>query len=262
MNKKEKNFILNLAREIGKVQLKHFLLTKDLEISTKSKYFNDIITKVDIIAEKLLLEKTEKFGFSGTILTEETGIKKLGDSNKKIIVDPLDGTFFYSRKINNFCVAIAFEESNETVFSVVYNPATKEFFYAEKSKGAFLNGEKIQVSSTNHLKKSTILFSVYPNYKLEKTTRIFVNLMKTGGLRFLTHLFNMNLCYVACGKFDGIIVFYKKLPEWDKIPGILILEEAGGLATNFDGKRWSRNDTKIIASNGILHKQLLKIVSN
>lgn len=261
MNKKLKTFVLNITKEIGKVQMKYFNSFKNLKIENKSQYFSDIFTNVDKIAEKLSIKKSKEFGFEGTILIEETGEIKLGNSKQRLIIDPLDGTFFYSKNIKNFCVAIALEENGQIIFATVYNPSTNEFFYAEKGKGAFLNNKKIEVSKNRELEKSTIILGAYPNHQLEKLQKIFLNLMTSGGLRLLAHLINLNLCYIAAGRYEGIIGFYSILPEWDKLPGFFILEEAKGKVTDFSNKKWDNNIVKFIASNNLLHNELLKIVS-
>lgn len=144
--------------------------------------------------------------------------------------------------------------------AAVYNPIANEFFFAERGKGAFLNNKKIRVSETNNLEKSTIILSAFPNHEIEKLQKIFLRLMTTGGLRLLEHVLNLNLCYIAAGRYDGCISFYSTLPEWDKMPGILILEEAGGKITDFYGKEVKNDIIKFIASNKKLHNNMLKIV--
>jgi len=256
-NTKIKNFIINVTKEIGKYQLDNFSYTKKLKGKAKSKYFSDVLTKVDKISEKILIQKAKKIGFKGKILAEEMGKINLGNSNQRLIIDPLDGSYFYSRGIPNFCVAIALEENDKIIYATVYNPITKELFFAEKGKGAFLNGKKIKVSKTKDLIKSTIILSAYPHYEIGTIEKIFTRLMNSVGLTLLLHLVNMNLCYIADGKYDGIIGYYSILPEWDKLPGVFILEEAGGLITDINGKKWNKSTTKFIASNKILHKNLL-----
>ncbi len=115
-------------------------------------------------------------------------------------------------------------------------------------------------SSKKKLDETTIVLSAYPKYQVDKLERIFHILMSTGGLRLLMHSVNLNLCYVACGRYDGLIGFYKTLPEWDKVPGFFILEKAGGVVTDFSGKAWCKDTTKFIASNRQIHKLLLELI--
>ena len=258
MNVKTKNFIIEVTKEIGKLQLKNFSYRK-MKFKTKSKYFNDIVTKVDKLSERLFLQKAKKFGFQGKILTEESGKMKLGNSNQKFILDPLDGSFFYSKGNPKFCVAIAMEENNKIVYATVHNPITKELWFAEKGKGSFLNGKKVKVSQTKDLNKSTITLTVFPNYKVKIMEKIFSKLMTSGGLRLLTHVANLNLCYIASGRYDGLLCFYRRLDEWDKIPGMFIAEQAGALVTDIKGKKYNKNTSEFIASNKFLHKKILSL---
>ena len=260
MDARTKKFIINVTKEIGKIHLNNFSATKKVKFKAKSKYLSDIITKVDKISEDLFIKKTKKFGFKGTITTEESGEVGLGNSNQRLIIDPLDGTFFYSRGIPNFCVAIALEDNNKIICSTVYNAATNELFFAERG-AAYLNGKRIKVSNTRNINKSTIIFSAYPKYKLKKVGSIFSNLMSFGGLRFLQHLGNLNLCYIADARYDAMIAFYRILSEWDKIPGIFILEQAGGKVTDFNGNKWNINSNNIVSSNNKFHDKIIELLS-
>jgi myo-inositol-1(or 4)-monophosphatase len=260
MNPRERNLIMSITRDIGKLQLRYFPRDRRLKSKVKSKYFNDIVTKVDIMAEKLVFERLKKSGYKGRLLMEEAGDINLGEDDKRIIIDSLDGTFFYSRGLSNFCVATAFETGSSTVMSTVFNPISQEFFMAERGKGSFLNGKKIRVSETTDLNKSTIVLSAFPNHQIEKLQKIFVKMMTTGGLRLLEHVLNLNLCYIASGRYDGYVSFYSTLPLWDKLPGMLILKEAGGVITDFEGKKVKNDVVKFVASNRRLNKKLLEFV--
>ncbi|OHE55543.1 MAG: hypothetical protein A3K61_05400 [Thaumarchaeota archaeon RBG_16_49_8] len=260
MNQKTKKFLLDLMEEIGEIHLRYLGHTEKLAVEPKSRYFNDIVTKVDRIAEEVLFRRAKEFGFTGKILSEESGEVKLGDSNQRIIADLLDGTFFYSKSIPNFCAATALEEDDNLVFSAVLCPVTGELFTAEKGKGAALNNRRIEVSSINDLNKATVVFSAFPDYEVERLGKIFSLLMKSGGLKLLSHVQNLNLCYLAAGRYDGYIVFLKELPLWDRLPGLLIAEEAGAVTTDFSGNSLSRDTSKFVTSNNLLHKDLLKMV--
>jgi myo-inositol-1(or 4)-monophosphatase len=260
MKPNEKSLMISITKDIGKLQLRYFPRDSRLKSKVKSKYFNDIVTKVDILAEKMVFKKLKKSGYKGRLLIEESGDIRLGEDDKKIIIDPLDGTFFYSRGLSNFCVATTFEIGSSIVMSTVLNPFSQEFFMAEKGKGSFLNGKKIRVSETKDLNKSTIILSAFPNHQIDKLQKIFVKMMTTGGLRLLEHVLNLNLCYIASGRYDGYISFYSKLPLWDKLPGMLILREAGGVITDFEGRDVKNDVVKFVASNGKLHKKILEFV--
>lgn len=256
----EKKFIIEITKMIGKLHLKYFPNIGKLNFQTKSEYFNDIVTEVDKAAEKLVIDELKKSGYSGKLLMEESGEIKFGGEDTRIIIDSLDGTFFYSKGLSNFCVATSLEHKGKIILSTVFNPVLNEFFMAEKGKGSFLNGKRIKVSDSTDIKKSTIILSAFPNHEIGKLEKIFVNMMTTGGLRLLGHVLNLNLCYIASGRYDGCISFYSNLPIWDKCSGMLILREAGGMLTDFNGDELRDDAVKFIASNGKIHKEMLNIV--
>lgn len=260
MNINYKKFVIKLAKDVGEVQLKHFPKSGEIKSRNKTKFFGDIVTKVDMAAEKIVAAHAKKIGYKGKILMEESGETSFGDEDKRLIVDSLDGTFFYSKGFHNFCVAIALEEKGRRFMAVVYNPISDELFFAERGKGTWLNGKKIHVSEAADINRSTIILSAFPNHEIEMLQKIFLKLMTTGGLRLLQHVLNLNLCYTAAGRYDGCIAFYSRLPEWDKFPGMLILEEAGGKITDLNGAECKNDATKFIASNGKLHESLLRMV--
>ena len=176
------------------------------------------------------------------------------------MIDPLDGTTNFKIKNPFFCSAIALVKKGEVIMSAVNSPFMKEIYFAEKGMGAFLNGEKISVSRRRMEKsiityctppkKQTVRASVYALIALQEKA---VDVRRIGAGE-------LELCYVAAGRVDAFFVLNFNSP-WDVAAGSLIVKEAGGKATNLAGKDWNIEDRNILASNGIIHEELLRILN-
>jgi myo-inositol-1(or 4)-monophosphatase len=160
------------------------------------------------------------------------------------------------------CVAIAIEKDKKIIMSAVYAPVLNELYFAERGKGALLNDEKISVSDETSVLKSCLVtgfpytYINMPNGPLE----VFGRLIKKGVPVRRLGSACLDLCWVACGRFDG---FYEhKLEPWDSASGYLIVEEAGGRVTDHEGKDFSVYQHRIIATNGKIHDELLKWINN
>ncbi|OAA31868.1 inositol monophosphatase [Kosmotoga arenicorallina S304] len=209
--------------------------------------FRDIVTDVDIAIEKvlrdfliLLLPGTGYFG-------EETG-KTSGEDFW--IVDPVDGTTNFSRKNPHFATQVALYSRKEIILGVVYDPSRDEMFTAIKSKGAFLNGNKIHVSDVSELEKSSVHTGLQysSNTAFERVTlRIKQAIAKCRALRIAGSAC-LDLCYVACGRSD--IFWEESLQPWDVSAGKLIVEEAGGYVGSCLDEPFSLFAPNILASNG------------
>jgi myo-inositol-1(or 4)-monophosphatase len=248
------------ATEAGARVLQHFFNNKNLQVSHKEG-INNLVTEADHASEKAILD-TIKVSFPDHfILSEEVG-EIVMDSQYKWIIDPIDGTINFAHGIPLCCVAIAIEKDNEIVMSAVYAPILNELFFAEKGKGATLNDKKISVSGKTTVLTSNLVtgfpytYINMPNGPLE----VFSRLIRKGiPVRRLGSAC-IDLCWVACGRFDG---FYEhKLEAWDSAAGYLMVEEAGGKVTDHEGKKFSPYQHRIIATNGKIHDELLKWVND
>jgi len=193
------------------------------------------------------------------LVTEESG-ETSKTSEYKWIIDPLDGTTNYTHSFPVFCVSIALEYKGEVIIGVVYDPNLDELFYAEKGKGAFLNGKKISVSKTDKLIKSMLATGFPYNVKENPDNCVehFVNfLMEAQAIRRLGSA-ALDLVYVACGRLDGF--WEVDLNPWDVAAGKIIIEEAGGMITDFYGNKFSIYTKGVVASNGLIHQQMLEII--
>lgn len=227
---------------------------------TNKEGINNPVTEADHASEKAIIEVIQKTYPDHFLLTEESGEIKT-DSEYKWIIDPIDGTINFANGIPICCVSIGVEKAGEMILGAVYNPLMNEFFFAEKDMGATLNGNKISVSSKTSVINSCLVTG-FPYTYLDSPNgplQVFEKLVRQGiPVRRLGSA-ALDLCWTAAGRFDG---FYEhKLQAWDSAAGFLIVQEAGGTVTGFDGKDYSPYQPGIIATNGKIHTELLDIVN-
>jgi myo-inositol-1(or 4)-monophosphatase len=221
---------------------------------------NNLVTEADHAAEKAILQVIRKAYPDHQILAEESG-KLAQDSAFKWIVDPIDGTVNFAQGIPLNCVSIAIEHHGEIVMGAVYNPHLNEFFFAEKGQGATLNDRPIRVSN----KKETItscLVTGFPYTYINEPNgplEVFERFVRKGVPVRRLGSAAIDLCWVACGRFDGF--FEQKLEPWDSAAGYLIVEEAGGKVTDFTGQSFSIYQHKVLATNGKIHEEMLQVIN-
>lgn len=221
---------------------------------------NNLVTEADHASEAAIFEVIKSNFPDHYILSEEKG-EIIQDSEYKWIIDPIDGTVNFAHGIPLCCVSIAIEHKGEVIMGAVYNPNLKESFFAEKGKGATLNDKPIHVSlQTDVLQACLVTGFPYtyinmPNGPLE----IFDRFIRKGiPVRRLGSA-AIDLCWVAAGRFDG---FYEhKLEAWDSAAGVLIVEEAGGKVTDFNGNKFSIYQHRTLATNGKIHDEMLRVIN-
>jgi myo-inositol-1(or 4)-monophosphatase len=247
------------AVQAGGAELRRFF-NSDFIISHKEGV-NNLVTEADHYAEAAILRVIEKNFPGHQVLAEETGEVKQ-ESGFKWIIDPIDGTVNFAHGIPICCVAVALEKNGEIIMSSVYAPILNELFFAEKGGGAFLNDKKISVSHETSVLTACLVtgfpytYINMPNGPLE----VFSRLIKKGVPVRRLGSAAIDLCWVACGRFDG---FYEhKLEPWDSAAGYLMVEEAGGRVTDHEGKKFSVYQHRIAATNGKIHDELLKWINN
>jgi myo-inositol-1(or 4)-monophosphatase len=218
---------------------------------------NNPVTEADLASEDLIISIIRAEFPDHYILTEEAGNLPT-DSNYKWIIDPIDGTVNFAHLIPLCCVSIGIEKDGEVIMGAIYNPFIDEFYFAEKGKGAFCNDKPIGVSAQKNVSLSCLVtgfpytYVEEPNGALE----VFARFVRAGvSVRRLGSA-AMDLCWVACGRFDGY--FEQSLKPWDSAAGFLLVNEAGGKVTNFEGEPYSPYDKKIIATNGTIHDELFE----
>jgi myo-inositol-1(or 4)-monophosphatase len=244
-----------IAREAGALQLQYF--HQKLKIEYKGDA--DLVTAADRASETLIRERIAKQFPSHDVLGEEQGLSDHG-GEYRWYVDPLDGTTNFAHGYPVFCVSLALEhrsaQSASRVAAVVYDPTRDELFSAEKGRGAQLNGKPIQTSKITQLKECLVATG-FPSHKRHKNPNIHFYhqiTLRTHGVRRAGSA-ALDLCNVASGRFDGFWEF--NLNPWDTAAGVLILEEAGGKASRFDGSAFELNSRETLASNGLVHDALV-----
>ena len=252
-----KTTLLN-AVEAGAAQLQHFF-NGDFKISNKEG-INNLVTEADHAAEKAIIEVIQKEYPDHSILSEETGEIKTA-SEYKWIIDPIDGTVNFANGIPLCCVSIGLEKDGKMLMGVVYNPLMNELYFAQKGFGASLNDKKISVSTKTKVIQSCLVTG-FPYTYLDAPNgpiQVFEKLIRKGVPVRRLGSAAIDLCWVAAGRFDG---FYEhKLQAWDSAAGFLLVEEAGGKVTDFDGNYFSPYQPHILATNGLIHDELLAIVN-
>ena len=245
------------ALAAGKIQVEY--ADKIQSVSEKSGLRGDVVTEVDLLCEKEIIGRIRAVFPDDAILAEESG-ETLGDLSKKWIIDPLDGSLNYSHGYPCYCVSIGVEYNDELVVGVVFNPNLDELFVAERGKGATLNGKTIKVSTTKTLEKSLLVTGFSPKIvgSEDDNLKHFCNFMKSCQAVRRPGSAAMDQCYIAMGRFDG---FWEAcLSPWDMAAGVLIVREAGGRVTAFDGGPLSIYGGDILATNGETHQQMVDIL--
>ncbi len=247
------------AAKAGASEIVRFF-NKEFTISNKEGV-NNLVTEADHAAEKAILDVIKKKFPEHHILSEETG-EIIQDSQYKWIVDPIDGTVNFAHGIPLNCVSIGIEKDGDMLLAAVFNPHMNEFFFAEKGKGAMLNDKPIRVSEESRTIKSCLVtgfpytYINIPNGPLE----IFDRFIRKGVPVRRLGSAAIDLCWVAAGRFDG---FYEhKLEPWDSAAGYLIVEEAGGKVTDFEGNKFSPYQHRLLATNGKIHEEMLGVINN
>lgn len=221
----------------------------------------DLVTTADTESEATIVSLLTRRLPHVAVLAEEGG-EIPGDGDGRFIVDPLDGTTNFAHGYPHFAVSIAYEQQGEIAVGVVYDPMRGELFTAEKDAGTFLNGKKLQVSATSSLSQA-LLVTGFP-YDLKEDIR--TNLRHFN--RFMAHArairrdgsAALDLCYVAAGRFDGF--WEEKLSPWDTAAGSLAVSEASGRVTDVRGEVFSCYGKSVLATNGLLHGAMLRILKS
>ncbi len=252
--RKEKSVLLEALQTAGRIISKNF--NKKKKITYKGDI--DIVTETDKKAESAVIGVIEKNFPNDAILAEESGFKR--KAKRRWIIDPIDGTTNFFHSFPHVAVSIAYEEDEEILLGGVFDPVKNELFFAQKGKGAKLNGKKICVSETKKL-SSSLLATGFPYDRKkypDEYLKLFKLFMKTSmGIR-RCGVASLDLCYVACGRIDGF--WELKLKPWDTAAGILIVTESGGRVTNFKGKKFNIFMPEIVAANKNISREMTRLL--
>jgi myo-inositol-1(or 4)-monophosphatase len=252
------NFAVNVARDAGALLVQRLGSAK---ITTKGDI--NLVTEADIAAENLIIERIRSHYPQHGILAEESGEAIFVGGKRsewKWIIDPLDGTTNYAHGYPCFCVSIALEHAGALEVGVVYDPMRDEMFAAERGQGATLNDRKIRVSSVEEL-NAAMLCTGFPYNVRERPdfAREFTNFTMTAQAVRRDGSAALDLAYVACGRFDGF--WEDGLSPWDIAAGALLIQEARGRVTNFKNEPLDIYTEKVLATNGLVHDAMLRVLS-
>jgi len=221
----------------------------------------NLTTDIDTKSERMIVKMVRRAFPDHSLLCEETGSIKKNSSPFRWLIDPIDGTTNFAHGFPFFSVSIALLYHDEPIVGVVYDPTRDELFSATKGKGSRLNRKPMVASKVRDLKRA-LLVTGFP-YRLGKDMKRNIDYFK----RFMLSSqavrrvgsAALDLCYVACGRFDAF--WEKDLHPWDTAAGAIIVKEASGKITTFEGLEFTPFKKEVIASNSLIHSQMLKVLN-
>jgi myo-inositol-1(or 4)-monophosphatase len=243
------------VQEAGRVLIDHFHSKKAI----KQKSRGNLVTEVDTLAEELILGLLKNEYPDHHALSEEAN-SLAATTGYTWIVDPLDGTNNYVFGIPDFCINIALANDADILLGMTYDPVRKELFYAEKGRGAYLNGSSVWISPVSWLKDALVAFDLGYDEKQGKKMLTVIN--KLWGQVHCMRMIGSSalaLAYVACGRFT--IYFHRHVYPWDIASGLLLVREAGGIVADWQGSQAGFQAEKIVATNNKLYQQLMKYLN-
>lgn len=250
-----KTTAISAAREAGKLLNENFQKAKKMSFKGEK----DIVTDIDIKAEKIILDLITSQFPDHNILSEEAGSIIRDDSPYLWIIDPIDGTVNYYHRMNPYRVGICLLENKQLVLNVLYDPTKDELYIAQKGKGAFLNDTKMQVSANADIKNSVVLANLSSRREPRVATLKIIEKMFGEVMRMRVYGSSLaQMSYIATGKADAF--FDVSIKPWDFLPAVLLIEEAGGKVTDIKGGEITPESTSVIATNGKVHDQILKLL--
>ena len=251
--------MVKACRKASKTIIRDFGEIENLQVSLKGP--GDFVTASDKKVEKILINELQEARPSYSILSEEIG-QINNDKSFKWIIDPIDGTANFLHGIPHFAISIGLEHDDEIICGIVYDPIKDEMFVAEKGNGSYLNNQRMRVSSRSKL-KDCIVFTGGPKLdsknkelSLEEykkfSSKILIPIRKLGSA-------SLDMAYVAAGRCDGF--WQRNLNYWDIAAGIILVKEAGGFVTDFEGEnRYVENKT-ILATNSRISKEMIEVLN-
>jgi myo-inositol-1(or 4)-monophosphatase len=250
-----KDILLRATREAGALILKNF--NGPFTVSHKDG-INNLVTDVDQASERLITGIIKTAFPDHGIVGEEYGAQDQ-QARFKWIIDPIDGTVNYAHGIPLCCVSIGLMDGETLIMGAVYNPMMNELFFAEKGQGATLNGMPIQVSAKKDFKKAFLVTGFPYHFPEGKNPfSIFERLVTSGVPVRRLGSAALDLCWVACGRFDGFWEY--NLNPWDLAAGYLLVQEAGGKVTDFRNNPASVWHKETLATNGLIHEELRQAI--
>jgi myo-inositol-1(or 4)-monophosphatase len=229
-----------------------------IEVSLKGSI--DLVTEVDRACEDAILETLGRRCPDHDVVTEERTLARTG-SRHVWFVDPLDGTTNYAHGYPFFCSSIALTIDGAVVAAAVYEPLRQELFSAERGAGAHLNGRRLRVSQSSELIRSMLItgFPYDVHEKLAEALRLFNRFIGHARAIRRDGAAALDLCQIGAGRADGF--WEERLRPWDVLAGALVLEEAGGRVSRFDGAPLGLAADEVLATNGALHEAMMRVIA-
>jgi myo-inositol-1(or 4)-monophosphatase len=260
LNSPHINLITRACMKASRSLIRDFGEIEHLQVSSKGP--GDFVSSADKRTEKIIIEELQKAHPEYGIITEETGIINKSNIKNRWIIDPIDGTTNFLNGIPQFAISIAYEENNEIMCGIIFDPIKNEMFAAEKGNGAYLNNSRIRVSNKKKLSDS-LLVTGGPKHSSKNKEKIFSEYIEISRkILFPIRKFGsaaLDLAYVACGRFDGS--WHRELNYWDFAAGIVILKEAGGFIDFFENDNNIPLKKNVLASNSNIHDQLKNLIN-
>jgi len=245
-----------IIRAAGNIPLSYLAQARSLPRHEKKGA--GFVTKADLESEQLLIEELSKVLPEADFFAEESGVS--GDGEYRWVIDPLDGTTNFAHGLPHFCLSVALTHKNKAVFGMIYQPVLNELFWAQKEKGAWLNGKKLAVATTDSLESSLLV--VGSPYLTKGSYQDFLKQVCTVAPHIYAFRYPgaiaLDLAYVACGRFDGI--FFHGLPWWDFAAGDLLIREAGGKTSDFEGNTIDLNSSSLVGGGSAVYQSLLEML--
>lgn len=259
LNSPQINLITRACMKASRSLIRDFGEIENLQVSSKGP--GDFVSSADKRTEKIIIEELQKAHPEYGIVTEETGIINKSNTKNRWIIDPIDGTMNFLNGVPQFAISIGYEENNEIICGVIFNPIMDEMFCAEKGNGAYLNNSRIRVSKKRRI-QDALLVTGGPKQASKIKDKIFSEYINVSNNVSNIRKFGsaaLDMAYVACGRFDGY--WQRELNYWDIAAGIVILKEAGGFIEFFEEDTNSPLKKNILASNSNIHDELSDLIN-
>jgi len=252
------NVMVKACRKAAKILIRDFGEIEKLQVSVKGP--GDFVTASDKKVEKVLIDELQKARPNYSILSEEIGLIKK-DEEFKWVIDPIDGTSNFLHGIPHFAISIGLEQKNEIICGIIFDPIKDEIFSAEKGNGAYLNMQRMRVSSRSKLKECMIVTGGPKNQAKDKelslveykkfSSTVHTPIRKLGSA-------SLDMAYVAAGRCDGF--WQRNLNYWDIAAGIILVKEAGGFVTDFEGNNNYVENKTVLATNSKINEEMIEIL--
>ena len=250
--------MVKACRKASKTLIRDFGEIENLQVSIKGP--GDFVTNCDKKVEKILIDELLKARPNYSILSEEIG-EINNDDSFKWIIDPIDGTSNFFHGVPHFAISVGLEHKKEIVCGIIYDPIKDEMFTAEKGNGSYLNNQRMRVSSRSKLencmictggpkreaKNKELALKEYYNF----STKVLTPIRKLGSA-------SLDMAYVAAGRCDGF--WQRNLNYWDIAAGIILVKEAGGFVTDFQGENQYIKNKTILATNSKINKEMIEVL--